>query len=258
MAHRVATNTSLIAPPPLPSSLLESKTSIQSLGPGISTVSSPSRPRSYGTWPALPSSPPSASTPSAPSHSYSSAIWDGERLGDVVWAGVWCGAARHVRGIHAEVMDHSQLHRGGSALRFHCLDLEADWPDKEYLRCSRDVSAMDDTPALHLRHELPHCQVPAGLEQNHSNSGDLCGGAGPPHRLQLAPDAKAGMGPSQGQCGPQRLLGGYHSCLARLHLQWHMRSGLVGVLMEGLPQPLELCATFPHLRRNALVSYPPS
>ncbi|KAK4757437.1 hypothetical protein SAY87_018738 [Trapa incisa] len=41
-----STNTSLMAPPLLPSSLPESKTSVRTSGPGISAVSSPSRPRS--------------------------------------------------------------------------------------------------------------------------------------------------------------------------------------------------------------------
>ncbi|KAK4764696.1 hypothetical protein SAY86_025786 [Trapa natans] len=112
---------------------------------------------------------------------------------------------------------------------------------------------MDDPPAVRLRHELPHRQVPASPEQDHGNGGDLCGGAGLPHHLQLAPDAEAGMGPGRGCRSPQRLLGGYRGCSARLHLQRHMRPGLGGVLMEGLPQPLELRAAVPCLRRHALL-----
>ncbi|KAK4791278.1 hypothetical protein SAY86_031691 [Trapa natans] len=35
---------------------------------------------------------------------------------------------------------------------------------QEYHQCGRNVGAMDDPPALRLRHELPHHQVHAGLE----------------------------------------------------------------------------------------------
>ncbi|KAK4798522.1 hypothetical protein SAY86_030848 [Trapa natans] len=45
-----STNTSLMTPPPLPSSLSESKTSVRTPCPGISAMSSLSRPRSCGTW----------------------------------------------------------------------------------------------------------------------------------------------------------------------------------------------------------------
>ncbi|KAK4755777.1 hypothetical protein SAY87_009534 [Trapa incisa] len=82
------------------------------------------------------------------------------------------------------------------------------------------------------------------------------GGAGPPHHLQLAPNAEAPMGLGRGDRDPQHLLGGYPSCSARLHLQRHMRLGLAGVLMESLPQHLELCVPVPHLCRHALISDP--
>ncbi|KAK4752678.1 hypothetical protein SAY87_021476 [Trapa incisa] len=128
------------------------------------------------------------------------------------------GTTGHARGIHVVVVGHPQLHRGAPILRFRYPNLEVDWPNGESLRCCRYAGAMDDPSALLLRHELPHHQVSAGPHKDHGNGGDLCGCAGPPHRLQLAPDAEVGMGPGRGRCGPQCLLSGYRSCSAHLHL----------------------------------------
>ncbi|KAK4780380.1 hypothetical protein SAY87_016486 [Trapa incisa] len=72
------------------------------------------------------------------------ACTDEEHPGDAMWAGVRCGAAGHVRYIHAAVVGHSQLYRSDPALRFHYPDLEVDWPNGEYHQCGWNVGAMDD------------------------------------------------------------------------------------------------------------------
>lgn len=169
-------------------------------------------------------------------------------------------AARHARRVHAEVVGDPTDHRNLSdpILRLCRIAPAADWAAGEHLCSRREVLHMDDPPAVCVRHELSHIEVPAGTEQDDGDDMDNRRSAGVPYDLQLAADAEAGMGAAWCSSRAQCVLVVHSHGSAGVYHRRRVRQGLERILVEGVPESLGFCSPLACLGGHGMVSVIPN
>ncbi|KAF2301654.1 hypothetical protein GH714_028508 [Hevea brasiliensis] len=186
----------------------------------ISLENSTGSPRNFGTWPALPSSPPFVSTPSAPSLKSLQAKLEPSNsppsplrtLSSPVFPSApcleWEVRLKRYVGKHLEqgnwICLESICKDHGSFLALHPFfflpiylrssTFEVDWANSSHIKSSRDILHLDDTSVIRLCFKLPHGKILAGSKQDHGYGLDRCCSFGLTRIFQLVIDAEVGMG----------------------------------------------------------------